>query len=113
VRHPAVFNNFNQNFRDFVAYANILHRKGKADLAVLTGDIVDYIEPGRNFDHFDSDNLVHPTDNFQLLQQLVTGWPVSSGVTAGEELEIPYRSVGKAPDPLHGYGPRCRYRLKS
>ncbi len=83
------FNNFNRNFRRFITDANCLHRKREADVAVLTGDIVDYIEPDRKFNHFDPGGLVYPADNFQLLLQLVTGWPASSDVQAGEELEIP------------------------
>jgi LGFP repeat len=44
--------NFQDNFRAFVTYANLLHQKGLADLVLATGDLVDYV-----FEADGSDNL--------------------------------------------------------
>jgi len=35
------FNNFNDNFREFIQYANKLHRLGGLDFIMLTGDLVE------------------------------------------------------------------------
>lgn len=36
------FNNYNDNFRDFIRYANRLHDAGQLDVILATGDLVDY-----------------------------------------------------------------------
>jgi hypothetical protein len=40
------FNNFNENLRRFIGYANSLSAEGKLDLVLLTGDLVDFLRHG-------------------------------------------------------------------
>ena len=67
--------NFQNNFRAFNTYANLLHEKGLADVVLATGDLVDYV--------FESDG----SDNFALFESMIRG---SSG---SEELRIPIFTI--------------------
>lgn len=91
------FINFNDNFRQFIHDANELHRNGKADLILLTGDLVDYTTINRKF----VSGTGIPADNFVLLRNLLIGWRSCSGMIIGEELELPmYTMLGN-----HDYRP--------
>ena len=37
------YTNFQDAFRDFIRYANKLHKEGLADVVLATGDLVDYV----------------------------------------------------------------------
>ena len=91
--------NFNENFRDFIRYANILHRTGKIDFIILTADIVDFVH--ENFEQLygrprssqndlgKTPNYPRPIDNFEFFLELVTAWGSKEGIIIGEELEVP------------------------
>jgi hypothetical protein len=79
--------NFNQNFRDFLQYANNLHRQGRVDFIVLTGDLVDFI--GGDVEG----SLAGGGDNFELFRDLVTAWPICEGMIVDEELEVPLFAI--------------------
>ena len=93
------FVNFNENFRDFIRYANLLHRNGDLDFIVLTADIVDFVhenfeelyERSRrpNYDLGKTPNYPRPIDNFEFFMELVTAWGSKEGIAVGEELEVP------------------------
>ena len=78
------YSNFEDNFRDFIRYANHLHGLGMVDLVWATGDLVDYVqeesEPGG-------------WDNFRRLRNLLLGQPMNDGDLAGEELTMPFFST--------------------
>lgn len=76
------FINFNENLRTFIRYANALHRRGELDLILLTGDIVDYIEPYRRA----GDN---PWNNFDAFLDIVTALPRFDKKLVDAELEVP------------------------
>jgi LGFP repeat/Calcineurin-like phosphoesterase len=87
------FNNYNDNFRDLIRQANKLHRDGKLDVIVATGDLVDY-----EFEYLpfkDDDNMVRlksPStegDNFAFLERLIRGMAPSRDGKPNEELHIP------------------------
>lgn len=82
------YHNWNQKFRDFIAYANSLHQAGLIDFIILTGDIVDYVSIGIQYQFYTKGDRVTPFDNVELFLQLVTGWPNCDRVP-GEELEVP------------------------
>lgn len=79
--------NFNQNFRDFLRYANNLHRQGRVDFIVLTGDLVDFI--GGDVEG----RLAGGGDNFKLFRDLVAAWPIYEGMIVDEELEVPLFTI--------------------
>lgn len=83
--HPGTFINFNQNFRDFISYANALHQRREVDLIILAGDIVDYVCASPRFGEYES--------NFELFRDLVTSWPSKPGTVCGEELKVPIFTV--------------------
>jgi 3',5'-cyclic AMP phosphodiesterase CpdA len=103
------FINFNENFRKFIRFANQLHRRGKLDFIVMTGDLVEYI----NIDRFKrevSNSFVGYmlVDNFYLFRDLLTAWQVSSNEVVGEELEVPlFTTLGN-----HDYRPNV-YPIKA
>jgi 3',5'-cyclic AMP phosphodiesterase CpdA len=83
--------NYNDKFRKFIGFANQLHRRGKLDFILMTGDLVDYVNIGRKFGEESGHPLVAnmPTDNFCFFRDLLTGWQVRSNEVVGEELEVP------------------------
>ena len=96
IRH---FNNFNDNFRDFISYANSLHKNGSLDCILATGDLVDYI--------FDSSEKTAKTpadpsnvdrfkgNNFDFFKRLILGLEPGRDGTKNEELLVPvFTSLG-------------------
>jgi len=76
------FVNFNENLRTFIDYANYLHRQGKLDFILLTGDIVDYIEPVRRAGS-------NTWNNFDAFLDIITALPRFDKKLTGAELEVP------------------------
>lgn len=58
--------NWNDCFRDFIRCVNQLHREGKADIVMLTGDLIDYV-----FEKTDTDK--EKGGNFAFLEKLILG----------------------------------------
>jgi predicted MPP superfamily phosphohydrolase len=46
---PTSYVNFNERFRNMIRYANRLHRRRLLDFAVITGDVVDFVEVDHQF----------------------------------------------------------------
>src|SRR5207245_11066486 len=59
------FNNFNDNLRDAVKYANHLHRSGELDAILMTRDLVDYV--------YEVDDVSHNTPDEAGLDRSVSG----------------------------------------
>ncbi len=77
------YNNFNNGFRDMIAYANHLHDIGMIDFILVTGDLVDYQREGEKKSKKNS--------NFELFRKLILGQaptPDRDGVK-NEELRVP------------------------
>lgn len=88
------YSNFQQCLRDFIQYANKLHKLGLADAVAATGDLIDYVAEDGDKD----------TDNFQRLRQILLGQPFDFGDPAGEELQIPiFMTFGNHDYRLHPY----------
>ncbi|MDQ1280931.1 MAG: hypothetical protein QG670_2194 [Thermoproteota archaeon] len=98
-KYAAFFINFNENFRDFIKYANQLHRQDECDFIVLTGDLVDYIhapifvDPNATIVRPFVGGWAIPRDNFEVFLDLVVSWPKCPGVVVDEELEVPLFTV--------------------
>ncbi len=91
------FNNFNDNFRDFIRYANHLHDLGFLDVILATGDVVDY-----GFDKGEAKN--HQGGNYAFFEQLVRGQAHASSGVASEELRVPIFTVfGNHDYRIHPY----------
>lgn len=75
------YSNFQDNFRDFIRYANKLHDLGLADAVLATGDLVDYAREEGDTDR---------NTNFTRLRDLLLGRHISGGSPAGEELRLPF-----------------------
>lgn len=78
------FQNFNDNFRDFIRYANKLHASGEIDIIMLTGDLIDYQYENRE------DEKRNRFGNFLFFERMIKGQKRSSkeGVKI-EELNVP------------------------
>jgi len=74
--------NFNDSFRQFIQYANTLHKKGELDFIMITGDLVD-------FDFESSFVKNYQTDNFVFLESLITGTASDDDLEASDELIVP------------------------
>ncbi len=61
------FNNFNQNLRRFIAYANGLAEKGELDFVLVLGDLVDFLRHGFH----GGDDLGE--NNFRVFRDLILG----------------------------------------
>ena len=87
--------NFNQNFRDFIKYANNLHRQGKLDFIMLNGDIVDFVYENYRPDINKGKTPFYPRsiDNFEFFRELVTAWGSKDGIIVDEELEVPLFTI--------------------
>lgn len=79
------FNSFNDNFRDFVRYANHLHVAGAADVILITGDVTDYI--------YEKDDNRAGGGNFYFFEQMVRGLWISPDGTPAEELTLPVFTI--------------------
>lgn len=104
-----MFNNFNDNFRDFVVYANHLHDIGELDAILLTGDVVDY--------QFEAGDARAAGGNLAFFVRLVCGRSNYDRVPTfapggAEELRVPiFATLGNhdyRPDP---YGLRFRVEV--
>jgi len=80
------FNNFNDNFRDFIRYANHLHNLGLLDVILATGDLVDY-----GFDKGEAKN--HQGGNYAFFEQLIRGQARAASGVESEELRVPIFTV--------------------
>ena len=74
----AEYSNFQDNLRDFIRYANKLHKLRLADAVVSTGDLVDYVRE-------DPDG----EDNFARVRRILLGESFEPGGERTEELELP------------------------
>jgi Calcineurin-like phosphoesterase len=89
----AEYSNFQDNLRDFIRYANKLHKLRLADAVILTGDLVDYVSE-------DPDG----EDNFARLRRLLLGESFEPGGERTEELELPvFVTLGNHDYRLHPY----------
>jgi hypothetical protein len=91
--------NFQNSLRDFIHYANKLHKSGLADAVVATGDLIDFV-----FEDGDEGDV----NNFARLRKLLLGqWPYPNG-QAAEELQIPFFSTfGNHDYRIHPYDLEC------
>ncbi len=91
------FNNFNDNFRDFIRYANHLHDLGLLDVILATGDLVDY-----GFDPGEAKN--HQGGNYAFFEQLIRGQAHAASGVVSEELQVPIFTVfGNHDYRIHPY----------
>jgi LGFP repeat/Calcineurin-like phosphoesterase len=97
----AEYSNFQDNLRDFIRYANKLHKLRLADAVVLTGDLVDYVSE-------DPDG----EDNFARVRRIVLGESFTPGGERTEELELPvFTTLGNHDYRLHPYALRADVNL--
>jgi hypothetical protein len=90
--------NFNDNFRHFIRYANSLYDQGKLDFILNTGDLVDTITEGfADMEDFSPDGRYsHSAGNFLFFEQLVLGKnPSTDNVrkTPNERLRVPMFTI--------------------
>ena len=90
------YSNFQDNFRDFIKYANKLHSLGLADAVLATGDLVDYAA--------EDGDIRGVRDNFMRLRSLILGEPFGHGSVVGEELKVPiFTTMGNHDYRVHPY----------
>ena len=85
----AMFNNWNDRFREFIRYANHLHATGLLDVILLTGDVVDYV--------LEAGEPLNSPGNFAFFEALVRGRAPSRDAdgSPSEELRVPiFTSLG-------------------
>lgn len=93
------FNNFNDNFRAFIRYANKLHKRHELDFVVITGDLVDYI--------FEDGGKHYYNNNFVFFSDMVLGKTGQPDLIPNEELRVPiFTALGN-----HDYRVRAYYPL--
>jgi hypothetical protein len=87
--------NCQDQFRDFIRYANHLHSIGLAHGIMATGDLVDYyLEPGDD----------ETAGNFRRMRNMILGKPFDTGVAVGEELLLPiFTTFGNHDHRLNEY----------
>jgi hypothetical protein len=90
--------NFNDNFRDFIRYANHLFDQGKLDFILNTGDLVDTITEGFvDMEVFSPDGRYSfSAGNFLFFEQLVLGKNPSPDLvrkTPNERLRVPIFTI--------------------
>lgn len=92
-------NNFNDNFREFIHYANQLHAQGDLDFIMITGDIVDYV--------FEDGGKTYHNNNFVYFENIVRGLTGKPDQVQDQELRVPIlTSLGN-----HDYRIRPYYPL--
>jgi hypothetical protein len=74
------FNNFNENLRRFIRYANQQADEGNLDFVMITGDLVDFVHHGLN----ERDD--YGNNNFQVFRNLILG--------TGDEVRRPQPNPG-------------------
>ena len=74
------FNNFNENLRRFIRYANELADQGEMDFVLVLGDLVDFLRHG----FYEREDYAN--NNFQLFRNLILG--------AGNEVHRPQPNPG-------------------
>jgi hypothetical protein len=93
------FNNFNDNFRQFIHYANQLHSQGNLDFVMITGDLVDYV--------FEEGGKWYHNDNFVYFENIVRGLTGKPDQVQDQELRVPiFTNLGN-----HDYRTRPYYPL--
>ena len=111
------FNNFNDNFRAFISYANKLHRLGELDFIIITGDIVDYIfenkfEEINVFGHnvgIPVSDMTYNSNNFVYFENIVKGLSGKPDMVRNEELKVPiFTSLGNHDYRVAAYFPITR-----
>jgi hypothetical protein len=81
-RDTSRFNNFNDNFRDFVRFANRMHATGRLDLILHTGDLVDYV--------YEASDGPPSRGNFGVFEDILLGRsPYPERPEQVEELHVP------------------------
>jgi hypothetical protein len=105
------FNNFNDNFRQFIRYANKLHKKGELDFIMMTGDLVDYVfEDGPKtqvWGPFFFEAKTYHNNNFVYFESIIRGLTGKPDQVQNEELKVPvFTSLGN-----HDYRTRAYYPL--
>jgi Calcineurin-like phosphoesterase len=87
------FNNYNNNFRNFISYVNTLYKNNSVDCILATGDLIDYIfdsgeqtaRTPRNPSNVDRMN----GNNFDYFKRLILGLEPGRDGTKNEELLVP------------------------
>ena len=102
----ANYANCQDQFRDFVRYANHLHSLGLAHAIMATGDLVDYIaEQGDD-----------PLDlsNYGRFRNMILGRPFAEGSAATEELLLPiFTTFGNHDHRLYPYDLHCKLSINN
>lgn len=99
-----VFNNCNDNFREFIRYANKLHDRGELDFVLLTGDLVDYI--------FEDGGNTYSNNNFVFFRNLVLGTAPAPDREKAEELTVPvFTTLGNHDYRTNAYYLRARINV--
>jgi hypothetical protein len=94
------FNNFNDNLRRFIAYANSLADEGQLDLVLLTGDLIDFLRHGFQ----EREDLGR--NNFILFRNLILG----EGGETHSGLKVPiFTSTGNHDWRFYPYNPEVHY----
>lgn len=92
VRNPQLasavtaYNNFNDNFRELIRYANHLHDIGMLDAILATGDLVDY-----GFEEGERSSF--RGGNYAFFEKIIRGQVRSPNGVASEELRVPIYTV--------------------
>lgn len=90
------FVNYNNGIRAMVKEANRLHKAGRIDAILATGDLVDYV-----FEHSDNQN---GRGNYQFLVDLLTGKKKTESGKPGVGLQVPmFMSLGNHDYRKHPY----------
>ncbi len=99
------FNNFNENLRRFIRYANRLRDEGSLDFVMITGDLVDFVQHGC------SEQKDYGQNNYRVFRDLILG--------AGKEkerenpgLKVPiFTSTGNHDWRFYPYSPELSHEV--
>ena len=101
------FNNFNENLRRFISYANSLADRGKLDLVLLTGDLIDFLRHGFQEEDY------YSCGNFSVFRELILGTGKEKdrqGPNAG--LKVPmFTGTGNHDWRLFPYNPEVSHKV--